>query len=452
MKLIILLSINLAFGLGAYAATSDVACEADSISTFDAKTGNIFIILNSINNRNYDPCKVKMVTPTSKKELCSMSGRDFQSLLCTQEGNMGFANEGGLFGLPTGICWWHSQFQRQATYLAYYNKTAKKLNPDNKKDKQKIKKIFNQIIRRKGPVEIPGYASLFEFTSDPKIKKLLQRRLQDWMAVDSFVKMEWFKGIFIPENYSKKEGDNYRKGKYSYQPYGAKYEKDMIQLAVEEVEQKTFSSEIEKLQAIEKKVSQTKEKIKMKQNGYEKMVRIHYSKKYSGHALEVKVLSTKVKGEKQYNRNTYKNDELRIKEKEKTIKHQMKEVNKIFEQVNTDNEISYITIQNTGIAAHAAIILDAKKIINPDTGKEEFEFKVQDSNYATESSTSRNFNSRPFSRIKFADGKWSSDSLGAGSFYHQNFNVKVHNARKLNMVNKTFEKQCGKSLFAHRSK
>jgi hypothetical protein len=260
---------------------------------------NLEELVNKVSNRDYDPCNQSVEPAKSKKDLCSKPPRYFQSLLCQKNGKMGFQNKKGLFGLPTGVCWWHSQFHRNATYLAHFAPEKPKLDPSKRKDKRKIKKLLDSIIKMKSLTEIPGYSSLREFTEDPKIEKLLQKRLQMWMGKDSFLKMQWMKGLTIPNNYTSKAED------YFMQQRGYKYDPD-------------------------------------KDHGSDKL---------------------NAKAQRQFERKTYNSKQKELKAKEKTIEDQQEEINKLFESVNHKNQISFITLQYPGVTAHSQVVFDAKKNI-----------------------------------------------------------------------------------------
>lgn len=152
-------------------------------------------VLESVQNRDFDPCLHDVKPPTSKKELCSMSERNFQSLMCQNNNRLGIDNQSGLFKLETGLCWWISKFHRQATHLAHYCPDCKKPDFTSRDGKKKLKKILNGIVKSKGAVEIPGYKNLFEFTSDPVVKEALLKRLRHWMAGDTFLRMQWTKSL-----------------------------------------------------------------------------------------------------------------------------------------------------------------------------------------------------------------------------------------------------------------
>ena len=434
-----------------FAAQEDVyICSGDLQDKLPSINSNTNSIFEKLKNRTYDPCELKVDTPRTKEQLCSFSAKDFQSLLCEKSGMMGFDNNGGLLGLQTGICWWHSQFHRFATYQTFYNSKEKKPNPETKEGKKKIKKIFNDIIRKRGPVEIPGYSNLYECTSDPKIKKLLQKRLQAWMAEDSFLKMQWYKGLVVPTNYSKKAPDTYNKdrNRYLYPPMGEKYKKDMIMLAELEVE-KLAIPENEKKVELNKRIKKINQSISDHYNVYTSKIKEEQVRrgKTEEEAKEYALKAVK-KAEKAYERMTYDSFNKQFIKKEKTIKHQNKEIIDLFDNVNNDKKITYITIQNTGIGAHSQIVFDAKKFINENTGKESYVFKVMDSNHEDKMHT-EGYGKKPYSLMKFVDGRWYIDADGGGNnFNFMNANIKVHhNKGQIKAIDKLFQKQCGKSLF-----
>jgi hypothetical protein len=311
-----------------------------------------------------------------------MEARDFQSLLCNKKNKMSFSNKGGLFGLPTGVCWWHSQFHRNATYLTYYSPNKKKLDPENKEDKKKLKKIIRNIAKRKKIVEIPGFNSIREFTADPKNEKLIQKYLQAWMAEDSLLKMTWVNGLVVPKNYTHKSKKYY-------------------------MEQRKNRSD------------------PFKDLGSEKLNK---------------------KAQRQFERQTYKDQESEDKAKARTLKHQQKEVDKLFKNVSTKNEISFITIQFPSIEAHSQIVFDAKKIIVD--GQMVYDFKVQDS--SSQGNQYENpFLDNSYSQIRYKDGIWY-HRLDTGTMDNAAYapiNIAVHNDRKLKRIQKVFKSECNKELF-----
>lgn len=104
------------------------------------------------------------------------------------------ANEGGLFGLQTGVCWWHSRLQRRMSYLADFR-------PDLPKPSEKeVKKILRKIKRGKKVVTIPGYANLAEFSNEHA--SLIQKSLNAWIFGDSFLRQQWVNGLKGKSNIS----------------------------------------------------------------------------------------------------------------------------------------------------------------------------------------------------------------------------------------------------------
>jgi len=359
-----------------------MVCQEGMQPTQPLEISELLELATSIENRRFDPCAQTAEAPKTKQQLCSMKPRDFQSLLCGKEGKMGFDNEKGLLGLPTGVCWWHSRFHRNATYLAYYSPQKKKLDPDNKEDKKQLKKIIRNIARRKEIVEIPGYKSIREFTSDPKNEKLIQRFLQTWMAEDSFLKMNWVNGLIIPKNYNHKSKEFYmQQGKWRRNP-----EKDLGSDKLNELAQKAFE------------------------------------------------------------RRTYDNDEEEEKAREKTLDHQQKQVDTLFDNVVNQNEISFITLQYPGVMAHSQIVFDAKKSLK--NGKIVYDFKVQDSNY--QGGLFENpFQENSYSQIRYIDGIWYKriDPGTMDGASYTPINIAVHNDRKLKRIQRVFKRECGKELF-----
>ena len=105
-----------------------------------------------------------MAFADARSEWCEKTENPeyFQSLASNPENNFSFDNESGW--LRTGLCWWHSRFQRASYYLTVYR-------PDLPKPTtwQAIH-ILDRIQNIAGVVEIPGYKNFREFTQDwPKL-------------------------------------------------------------------------------------------------------------------------------------------------------------------------------------------------------------------------------------------------------------------------------------------
>jgi hypothetical protein len=124
--------------------------------------------------------------PASTKELCSFKDEDFKALLSSAENRIAFSNDGGI--LNGGVCWWHSRFQRLATYLTVFP------CPDCQKPNEFLARQYIQAIAgAKRVVEIPGYRNLQEFTKDHE--KVLQEYLNAWQLTDGIFGGQWFNGL-----------------------------------------------------------------------------------------------------------------------------------------------------------------------------------------------------------------------------------------------------------------
>jgi hypothetical protein len=129
--------------------------------------------------------------PTSQEEYCSKNAKSMIRRFCFLSGRLGYSNNGGLLGLPTGVCWWHSQFHRNMTYLSYFDPSdTKDISDDEFKDI--LKKISKYEV-----VKIRKYKSFFDLISDekfPERKTILKKFLQNKMAVGT-LKGEFFRGF-----------------------------------------------------------------------------------------------------------------------------------------------------------------------------------------------------------------------------------------------------------------
>jgi hypothetical protein len=98
---------------------------------------------------------------------------------------MSFKNDGGLFN--GGVCWWHSRFQRNIFYLSIFKPELPKPNVSE------LKTIIHQVRLGSSVVTIPGYANLFDFSSENQ--KLIQAELNDWQLYDGVVLGSWIDGL-----------------------------------------------------------------------------------------------------------------------------------------------------------------------------------------------------------------------------------------------------------------
>lgn len=154
-----------------------------------AQNGNYFIDADSLETAPLAGwINVQNLTP-GKRRFCERRMHDLVDSL--QENHSGknkaslgaisFNNPPGTFG--TGLCWWHSRFQRNATYLANYFPGK---NPPS--DKQ-AKKIIRAIATGRVVVEIPGFANLREFSSTYKsmiVKELNRMTMMDFPNLKVF--------------------------------------------------------------------------------------------------------------------------------------------------------------------------------------------------------------------------------------------------------------------------
>lgn len=125
----------------------------------------------------------------SKSEFCSdRKSRNYaRELLLDNENMLAFTNHGGL--VNGGVCWWHSRFTRNATYLAIYRPELPRPSAEA------AKKIIKAIRKGKQSVVIPGFANLREFSSYNAFAGLIQDELERWQKMDGFVRQAWIRGL-----------------------------------------------------------------------------------------------------------------------------------------------------------------------------------------------------------------------------------------------------------------
>ena len=120
-------------------------------------------------------------TPSqSIDQFCSdRSSESFnKELLQSADNLMAFANRGGIAN--GGVCWWHSRFQRNATYITVYRPSEKKPN------KAQVEKIITKIRLAKEIVVIPGFRNFNEFSWT--FSSEIQSELDKWQKIDGVVK------------------------------------------------------------------------------------------------------------------------------------------------------------------------------------------------------------------------------------------------------------------------
>ena len=98
---------------------------------------------------------------------------------------MSFRNHGGL--LNSGVCWWHSRFQRNALYLTLYKPELAKPNVDE------AILLIKRIRDASSVVIIPGYENFRSFSSD--FEPQIQRELEKWQKGDGFIRFAWIDGL-----------------------------------------------------------------------------------------------------------------------------------------------------------------------------------------------------------------------------------------------------------------
>lgn len=96
--------------------------------------------------------------PADKRSFCARSEFDIQRNLLNhpETETLAFYNPPGWTGY--GMCWLHSRFQRFASYLAHFRPDLGKPSPS------KAKEIIEAIASGEKVVEVPGFATLDEFS------------------------------------------------------------------------------------------------------------------------------------------------------------------------------------------------------------------------------------------------------------------------------------------------
>jgi hypothetical protein len=118
--------------------------------------------------------------------ICSETHSSIISKLKRYENRLAFANDGGM--LSSGVCWWHSRFERAAAYLAVYQPLLSKPKP------RVLKNILEDITHMR-PVVIPGYRNLEDLSSSSENEEMIQKVLNAWQARDAFINQAWIRGL-----------------------------------------------------------------------------------------------------------------------------------------------------------------------------------------------------------------------------------------------------------------
>ena len=126
---------------------------------------------------------------STKPSFCSerKSASTFRELLRSPANLLPMKNTGGMLGLNTGVCWWHSRLQRRFSYLAHFRPELPR--PSLKQ----VKKIIRLIKKKENIVVIPGFKNLDEFGR--AYGKEIQKSLNAWMLGDSALRQTWIKGL-----------------------------------------------------------------------------------------------------------------------------------------------------------------------------------------------------------------------------------------------------------------
>lgn len=121
---------------------------------------------------------------------------------------LSFRNSGGL--LNAGVCWWHSEFTRNANALVYFSpeknrptdsynyKWVRRTNGKGRIRKKipapgSLKDILVKIKKGDSVVEIPGFSNLYEFSK--YYEKEIQALLEGWQIEDGVIKQKWITGL-----------------------------------------------------------------------------------------------------------------------------------------------------------------------------------------------------------------------------------------------------------------
>lgn len=122
---------------------------------------------------------------TPEQAYCERDYDAFKKVALDPDQRVSFRNRGGL--LEGGVCWWHSRFQRSATYLAIYRPELPKPSA------AEARKLIRMLIKMQGPVVIPGYSGLRDFSSD--FEAVLQKQLERWQLSDGVWRSAWVNGL-----------------------------------------------------------------------------------------------------------------------------------------------------------------------------------------------------------------------------------------------------------------
>ena len=128
-----------------------------------------------------------VMSSQSMKQFCEdRASSTFEKELVSDANNlMAFANRGGI--VNSGVCWWHSRFQRNSLYLTYFS--PEKERPS----REEAKKIIDKIRSAEELVEIPGFRNFNEFSKEHS--RDIQKELNKWQRADGIIKFNWLIGL-----------------------------------------------------------------------------------------------------------------------------------------------------------------------------------------------------------------------------------------------------------------
>lgn len=142
----------------------------------------------------------------AKSQYCAKT--DLKQQLNDGENRLAFRNHGGL--MNGGVCWWHSRFLRNASYLAYFS-PEKPIPQDTYITKKRRKSsgrgytqyevpapgsihaILDSIKSGNEVVEITGFENLNDFSRH--FRSEIIELLEKWQIEDGFIKQQWIVGL-----------------------------------------------------------------------------------------------------------------------------------------------------------------------------------------------------------------------------------------------------------------
>jgi len=133
--------------------------------------------------------------------------------LASLDNTLALDNEGGLFGLNTGVCWWNSWFLLRANYQLKFAPECPGPDVKTKDGRKFYRKIYLNLLSEDKIQIVPAYKNLRELTSDPYQKYILQQALQRKMAHDSFFRFTFIEALEGRGHWRENEISETRKSK-----------------------------------------------------------------------------------------------------------------------------------------------------------------------------------------------------------------------------------------------